>query len=77
MGLALITLSSFVRINVIRVVRDENNGAKNTQTFLMSMVMLKKCNTLYSAADVTIKPTKTLIYICYPIVTSTTINASM
>ena len=39
------TLSSLVNQYVTRVVKLENMGARNTQTFLMSMVMLKNHKT--------------------------------
>lgn len=37
-------------------VKEENKGAKNTQTLRMSIVMWKKCKTWYSRADVIISP---------------------
>lgn len=38
------------------VVKDENKGARKTQTLRMSMVMFKSQQRWYNAADVTIKP---------------------
>lgn len=38
------------------VVSDEKNGARKTQTFLMSIVMFKNLIILYRVADVTMRP---------------------
>ena len=37
-------------------VKEENRGAKKTQTLRMSMVMWKKCRTWYRTAEVIISP---------------------
>lgn len=37
-------------------VKEENKGARKTQTLRMSMVMWKKCRTWYRTAEVIINP---------------------
>lgn len=37
-------------------VKEENKGARKTQTLRMSMVMWKKCRTWYRTAEVIISP---------------------
>lgn len=51
-----LTFNSLVSKYVMMVVRLEKNGARNTQTFLMSIVMLMSLNEWYKTADVTINP---------------------
>ena len=38
------------------VVSEEKRGARNTHTFLISIVMFRACKTWYSMAEVTIRP---------------------
>lgn len=40
-------------------VKEENKGARKTQTLRMSIVMWKKCKTWYRTAEVIISPEKT------------------
>lgn len=49
-------------IYVTSVVNDEKNGAKNTQTFRISMVIFRSHIRRYKAADVIINP-KRFFYI--------------
>lgn len=49
-------LTSLVSRYVIIVVKDENNGAKNTQTFRISIVMFNNQHKWYKTVEVTIKP---------------------
>lgn len=39
-------------------VKEENKGARKTQTLRMSMVMWKKCRTWYRTAEVIISPVR-------------------
>jgi hypothetical protein len=54
--ISVLTRNSFVRRYVTMVVRLEKKGARNTHTFLMSIVTFTSHARWYNTADVTISP---------------------
>lgn len=53
------TFNSLVKWYVTIAVKEENKGARKTQTLRMSMVMWKKCRMWYRTAEVIISPGET------------------